>query len=87
MKELNQILTEVATVFGLTPEDILMRTRKRYITESRHAFCLKANRLGYSKRRISTFLNVDRTTVIYGCKNALRLMHIDGDYRTKYMAV
>lgn len=85
-KQLDELLQEVATIFNVEATALRSVRRKRLYSEPRHAFCLKAHQEGYKDFQISTFLGMDRSSIVYCRQQAQRLMDVDGDYRTKCRA-
>jgi len=71
MRPAMAIVCEVAEAHGLTPRDLLGRSRMRPITRARMtAYAEIRDRLGYSYPEIGMIFGRDHTTILHGVRQA-----------------
>ncbi len=85
----SEIIDRVAHHFGIEPEQLIGRTRKRDIARPRQiAMYLIREETGTSLPRIGDLLDGrDHSTVLYGCERVAELMDEDLEFRREVMTV
>ena len=70
-------------LFKLKADDVLSESRERLNSDCRRLMMVGYEKLGYKDPEIAAFLNRDRTSVIYGLKQAKILKEQDKEFRIK----
>jgi chromosomal replication initiation ATPase DnaA len=78
-----QIVNKCADLFRLTPEDLVGRKRRKYVTYARFALYTALRRRGWSYLAIGAFLGRDHATIMYGVRAAEYLIERDEEYAEK----
>ncbi len=73
---LDNIAKAVSEVRGVSIKDLKSKSRKKYISESRHIFCFVAHFAGYSLGHIGKYVNRDHTSILNAKNRALGFMDI-----------
>jgi chromosomal replication initiation ATPase DnaA len=78
-----QIVNKCADLFDLTPEVLVSRKRRKYVTYARFALYTALRRRGWSYLSIGAFLGRDHATIMYGVRAAEYLIERDEEYAEK----
>lgn len=82
------ILTEVATVHGVTTEDILGASRKQRITDARKmVFAMLYEMTDLSPQERANYLHKDRVSGLYAVRTHYDLLDTSEDYNERYRKV
>ena len=65
-----RLISLAASLYDVTPDDILSRNRKHRVKLARHAACwLMRHQAGLTYQRIGKALDLDHTTVLHACRS------------------
>lgn len=87
-KYIRLVLDFVCEKAGITHEEIMSHSRKRYITDSRRmAIHLIYTNTRLNKSAVSRFFNKDHATILHNLKGHDNLMEVDRNYRDMYETI
>ena len=70
-------------LYGLKEKDVLSPSRVREYSDCRRLMILGYEKLGYKEPEMAKFIGRDRTSAIYGLRQAKVLAECDKDFRIK----